>query len=88
MDVLGYTLPQENMPWSPEKSISAMDQLGIDIAILSLPDGWVKAQSVNDRAAKLCKEYPNRFGFFACIPDLRKTDGKAFCLILRPKLLQ
>ena len=73
---LGYKLPEENLPWSPEKSLKAMDELGIDIAILSLPDGWPIANSVNQQAAEICKQYPGRFGFFASLPDLRNTEGE------------
>ncbi|TFK91504.1 amidohydrolase 2 [Polyporus arcularius HHB13444] len=71
---LGYKLPEENLPWSLEKSLQAMDELGIDIAVLSLPDGWPIAGKANQRSAEICKQYPGRFGFFASLPDLRNTE--------------
>ncbi len=85
---LGYKLPEENLPWSPEKSLQAMDELGIDIAVLSLPDGWPIAGKANQRSAEICKQYPGRFGFFASLPDLRNTEGEErLPLIIRPSPL-
>ncbi|KAI0353628.1 amidohydrolase 2 [Trametes cingulata] len=75
MDDLGYTLPKENLPWSPEKSLKMMDELGIQTAILSLPDGWPGATQYNRSTARICQEHPGRFGFFACLPDLRQTEA-------------
>ncbi|KAI0719589.1 hypothetical protein C8T65DRAFT_693227 [Cerioporus squamosus] len=69
-------LPEENLPWSPEKSLKAMDELGIDVAVLSLPDGWPMASEVNQRSADICQQYPGRFGFFASLPDLRNAEGE------------
>ena len=36
---LGWTTPAENLPWTPRKSLEAMDALGIDMAVLSYPAG-------------------------------------------------
>ncbi|KAI9063279.1 amidohydrolase 2 [Trametes sanguinea] len=75
VDKLGYTLPPENIPWTPEKSLAAMDELGIEMAILSLPDGWPGAVAYNRKTAQICQEHPDRFGFFASLPDLRQADA-------------
>ncbi|KAI0335429.1 hypothetical protein GY45DRAFT_1316748 [Cubamyces sp. BRFM 1775] len=75
MNKLGFAFPEENLPWSPERSIKAMVELGIQKAILSLPDGWPGAIPYNRETAQICKEHPDRFGFFACLPDLRETEA-------------
>ena len=73
---LGYVLPTENLPWTPAVSLAAMDVLGVAFTLLSAPDAWPKAAAYNRRTADICKAHPGRFGFFACLPDLRKTDGE------------
>ncbi|KAI0375602.1 amidohydrolase 2 [Pilatotrama ljubarskyi] len=75
MDELGYAMPKENLPWSPEKSLQMMDELGIQTAILSLPDGWPGAIQYNRETARICREHSGRFEFFACLPDLRQTEA-------------
>ncbi|KZT12487.1 amidohydrolase 2 [Laetiporus sulphureus 93-53] len=75
---VGFKTPEENLPWSPELSLKAMDSLGVDVAILSLPAGLPPgpsgpenrkaAREFNIMAAQICKEYPERFGFFASLP--------------------
>ncbi|KAF9076718.1 hypothetical protein BDP27DRAFT_697140 [Rhodocollybia butyracea] len=81
---LGYELPQENFPWSPEVSISFMNQSGIDTTILSFPalstgkvseENRALARQNNVEMAKACKENPGRFGFFAHMPYLFDTEG-------------
>ncbi|THH32880.1 hypothetical protein EUX98_g1286 [Antrodiella citrinella] len=76
---VGFRTPPENLPWTPELSITTMDALGIDTAILSYPAGipngppgpglCAKARELNVMAGKICEDYPRRFGFFACVPD-------------------
>ena len=73
---LGYVLPTENLPWTPAVSLAAMDALGVAFTVLSAPDAWPNAAAYNRRTADICKAHPGRFGFFACLPDLRKTDGE------------
>ena len=71
----GAALPE----WSIEKSLEAMDELGIGTAILSvsapgtafLPDpadAAALARDLNDFAAKAVAAQPDRFGFFATVP--------------------
>lgn len=66
--------------YSPEKSIDAMDQAGIETAFLSLPtrlgDDPVAirqeaigfAREANEYAARAVSDYKGRFGFFAFLP--------------------
>jgi 6-methylsalicylate decarboxylase len=64
--------------WSPARSIEQMDIFDIATAIVSVPtmmdlyDGSMeardRARSYNEFAAKMVRDYPGRFGFFACIP--------------------
>jgi predicted TIM-barrel fold metal-dependent hydrolase len=78
--VVASRLPQ----WSPEASADYMDKIGKDgTAILSFPllfafpddKGAAVARLVNDYAARLRDENPERFGFFAAIPSLHNTEA-------------
>jgi 6-methylsalicylate decarboxylase len=65
-------------PWSPESSLTFMDEAGIDIAVTSistpgiqLPDRLASkelARKCNDYAAMLVAKYPRRFGALAGVP--------------------
>ncbi|KAH9853507.1 hypothetical protein C2E23DRAFT_884685 [Lenzites betulinus] len=82
---VGWRTPPENLPWTPEVSLRAMDRLGVQTAVLSLPAGLppgpageenrAAARQFNAYAAQICAEHPGRFGFFACLPDLSDTQG-------------
>jgi predicted TIM-barrel fold metal-dependent hydrolase len=81
---LGWKTPLENIPWTPEKSLQAMDAMNIDFAILSLPaisggsvneENRLMARKRNEFAAAVCSTYPNRFGFFATPPFLDDVEG-------------
>ncbi|OJT04153.1 2-amino-3-carboxymuconate-6-semialdehyde decarboxylase [Trametes pubescens] len=82
---VGWLTPPENLPWIPEISLQAMDQLGVRTAVLSLPAGLpagpagdanrAAAREFNEYATQICDEHPGRFGFFACLPDLFDTKG-------------
>ena len=66
--------------YSPESSLAAMDDAGIERAILSLParladeasaigQGEIAfAREANEYAARIVSDYPGRFGFFAFLP--------------------
>ncbi len=64
--------------WTPAGAVEEMDKAGIATAItsLGLPGVWfggVKAarslaRECNEYAAKMVRDYPGRFGFFAAIP--------------------
>jgi predicted TIM-barrel fold metal-dependent hydrolase len=72
----GWPMPEGNFPWTPEKSIAAMDQLGIEKAVLSVPQGGRVADANNRQLARMLNEtahravlqYPDRFAFFAHVP--------------------
>ncbi|KAL1946844.1 hypothetical protein VTO73DRAFT_14948 [Trametes versicolor] len=82
---VGWLTPPENLPWTPEVSLKAMDQLGVRTAILSLPAGLpagpagdenrMAAREFNEYATQICDQHPERFGFFACLPNLFDTEG-------------
>jgi predicted TIM-barrel fold metal-dependent hydrolase len=81
----GWIFPRENIPWSPELSLSFMDQLEISTTILSLtgsPGGEgigranrEFARQLNLTAHQAVVEHPERFGFFANIPIPSDTEA-------------
>ena len=98
----GGTLSPPWTGWSPAKSIEAMDRNGISRSVLSLssPGVWFGdvdasrrlARRVNEYAAELRRDRPNRYGQFASVPlpdaegslreiehalDVLKADGVA-----------
>ena len=84
---LGWRSPPENLPWTPEKSLQAMDAMNIDFAILSLPaissgsiheENRLLARKRNEFAAAICSTYPDRFGFFATPPFLDDVQGVCY----------
>ena len=89
---IGWRTPEENLPWHHTTSLRAMDALGIQVAILSSPpqssrvagpENREEARNFNVYAAKLCKLYPQRFGFFACLPTLNDVEGECGCVSRR-----
>ncbi len=81
---VGWRTPKENLPWTPELSIKAMDTLGIKAAVLSFPaspsgevstENRALARRRNDYIAGICQKYPERFGFFASLPFLGDVQG-------------
>jgi len=79
----GY-LPAPVLEWTPENSLTEMDQNGVAAALVSIstPGIWfgeVKAartlaRKCNEYAARLVRDHPGRFGFFAAVP-LPDTEG-------------
>jgi 6-methylsalicylate decarboxylase len=72
------------LEWTPQRSLSAMDEHGVETAMLSLssPGVWFGnaeearaiARRINDYGAELVRNHPGRFGLFAAIP-LPDTEG-------------
>lgn len=70
--------------WNPQRSLAAMDQHGVATAVVSItnPGIWFGnaqaarklARECNDYSARLVKNHPERFGFFATVP-LPDTEG-------------
>ena len=83
---VGWETPKENLPWSPEVSLRAMDKLSIRTAVLSLPAGIPagptgeanrsSAREFNQYASRICTDHPGRFSFFACTPNLFDPEGE------------
>ena len=76
---------QRAVGWTPEKTLTEMDENGVAIAMLSFPtpEFWYEGQEPGRRLARLCNDYcadlmrrhPRRFGLFAGVPPLPDTDG-------------
>jgi predicted TIM-barrel fold metal-dependent hydrolase len=83
----GWQTPEENLPWTPELSIKAMDSTGVQAAILSFPafpageistQNRAAARRRNDYVSGVYQKYPDRFGFFATLPFLDDVQGAVF----------
>src|SRR5712692_8918384 len=79
----GY-LPAPVLQWTPEKTLAEMNQNGVTTAIVSIstPGIWLGdvqaartlARKCNEYSARLVRDHPGRFGFFAAVP-LPDTEG-------------
>jgi len=81
----GKVHPAYSSRWTPEKDLQAMDESGVETAILSLstPSVWLgkgkaakaaaMARRVNEYMAEIRRLYPGRFGSFA-IPPFPDVD--------------
>lgn len=73
-EVAGAPLPS----WTPQKSLSIMDAIGTQTALLSLsapgvyfgsvPEACTLARACNEYAADVARQNSGRFGFFAVLP--------------------
>jgi 6-methylsalicylate decarboxylase len=72
------------LEWTPQQTLAAMNEHGVETAILSLstPGVWfgnveearATARRVNEYGAELVRNHPGRFGLFATLP-LPDTEG-------------
>src|SRR5690348_4420619 len=66
------------LSWTPAGSVEAMDRFGIAVSITSIstPGVWFGdvaqarrlARACNEFAARMERDFPGRFGFFATVP--------------------
>lgn len=80
----GFFGGQATPAWSPEAALEEMATLGVETSVLSVarPGFWFgdadraagMARQVNEYAATLVREQPDRFGLFAALP-LPDLDG-------------
>jgi len=77
---VGFRTPPENLPWNADLSLRAMDSLGIQFAILSLPAGLAEsfdeAKRMNAQMHELVLQHQGRFAFWGCLGDWRDVEGK------------
>lgn len=81
----GWTLPSGAAKWTPQVSLNFMDNLGIQTAILSLPNDPEHplptserrrfARAINTAARQAVDDHPGRFGFFAHLPTPTDVDA-------------
>ena len=77
-DRIDVSLSRALLDWTPQQSIDAMDQHGVETAVLSLstPGVWFgnaetarsTARRVNEYCVELAGKHPGRFGLFGAIP--------------------
>lgn len=76
----GFPLPQ----WTVEAHLDFMNNAGIDYTVLSVPpphihngndkESYEAARKINIDTSEICRKYPDKFGFAACVP-LPCVDG-------------
>jgi len=75
----GFITPPENLPWTAGLSLRAMDSLGIQLAVLSLPSGVAEtvdeAKMANAQMHEIVQQHENRFAFWGCLGDWRDIEG-------------
>lgn len=81
---MGWKTPPGTIPWTPHVSLSAMDAMNVNVAILSLPALFVGSISEENRkiardrnlfVSGIVRKHPSRFGFFATLPFLDDIQG-------------
>ncbi|KAI0278890.1 hypothetical protein BGY98DRAFT_972017 [Russula aff. rugulosa BPL654] len=76
---IGFRTPPENLPWNADLSLRAMDSLGIQLAILSLPAGLAEsfdeAKRMNAQMHEIVLQHEGRFAFWGCLGDWRDVEG-------------
>jgi predicted TIM-barrel fold metal-dependent hydrolase len=81
----GWRFPGGGPRWTPETSLAFMDGLGIQTAVLSLPNDLEHglpakqrrafAREINTIARQTVEDHPGRFGFFAHLPTPTDVDA-------------
>ncbi|MDT5126760.1 MAG: 6-methylsalicylate decarboxylase [Mycobacterium sp.] len=81
----GWSFPGGGPHWTPETSLAFMDGLGIQTAVLSLPNDLEHglpakqrrtfAREINTIARQAVEDHPGRFGFFAHLPNPTDVDA-------------
>jgi len=83
----GWTFPKDTpaSAWTPDVGVAFMDWLGVQTAILSLPNDLESympeqerlgfARKVNDFSRQAVEDHPGRFGFFAHLPTPTNVDA-------------
>jgi 6-methylsalicylate decarboxylase len=81
----GWRFPDGATRWTPETSLAFMDGLGIQLAVLSLPNDVEStlptahrrafARQINTIARQAVDDHPGRFGFFAHLPTPTDVDA-------------
>jgi hypothetical protein len=81
---VGFRTPPENLPWNADLSLRAMDSLGIQLAVLSLPAGLAEsfdeAKRVNALMHQIVLQHEDRFAFWGCLGDWRDVAGNRFTI--------
>jgi len=79
---VGFRTPPENLPWNVELSLRAMDSLGIQLAILSLPTGLAEsfdeAKGMNAQLHQIVSQHEGRFAFWGCLGDWCDVEGNLY----------
>jgi hypothetical protein len=79
-EAVGFRTPPENLPWNADLSLRAMDSLGIQLAILSLPAGLAEsfdeAKRMNAQMHEIVLQHQGRFAFWGCLGDWRDVESK------------
>jgi predicted TIM-barrel fold metal-dependent hydrolase len=81
----GWRFPAGASRWTPQTSLAFMDVLGIQLAVLSLPNDVEStlptahrrafARQINTIARQTVDDHPGRFGFFAHLPTPTDVDA-------------
>ena len=76
---VGFRTPPENLPWNMDLSLRAMDSLGIQLAVLSLPSGiaetFEEAKTLNAAMHEIVLQRSDKFAFWGCLGDWRDVQG-------------
>lgn len=76
---VGFRTPPENLPWNMDLSLRAMDSLGIQLAVLSLPSGiaetFEEAKTLNAAMHEIVLQRRDKFAFWGCLGDWRDVQG-------------